>query len=238
MPYTYAYPHPAVTVDTVIFTPGNGGLEVLLIERRQDPFAGCWAVPGGFVEIDEDLDTAARRELQEETGLRDVVMEQFHTFGAPGRDPRERIISVAYMALVRREEMHVRAASDARDARWFAVSKLPKLAFDHSEVLRRAVHQMRRRVAEGAFVFELLPPRFPLASARTLFESVLGHALDARRFNKELMGSGLLLPVAKSGSNGANTRKLLYRMDRRKHKRVAAGTGGALFSFRGAGVKG
>lgn len=238
MSFTYAYPHPAVTVDTVIFSPGGKGLEVLLIERKRDPFAGHWAIPGGFVEIDEDLETAARRELQEETGLTGVTLEQFHTFGAPQRDPRERIISVAYLALVRREAVQVRAASDARDARWFQVGKFPKLAFDHSRVLGMAVEHLRQRAVQGSLIFELLPRRFSMEEAQMAFEMVLGCALDARQFNKEMISCGTLLPVAKSSSTGANKRKLLYRMDEKKHKRLAANPGGINFRFRFTGVKG
>jgi ADP-ribose pyrophosphatase YjhB (NUDIX family) len=136
--HTYEHPHPAVTVDAVLFTERAGVLHVLLIRRGHEPFKGSWALPGGFVDIDEDLDDAVRRELREETGIDGVPLTQFHTFGAPDRDPRERIITVAYHGCVAAEEVEPRAGTDAADARWFPVAALPALAADHDEIIARA----------------------------------------------------------------------------------------------------
>ena len=139
MPYTYDYPRPALTVDCVVFgLDESQQLKVLLIQRSNEPFAGYWALPGGFVDMDEGLETAALRELEEETGVRDLFIEQLYTFGAPGRDPRGRVVSVAYYALVNLSEHPVQAASDARAAKWFVLGQLPKLAFDHQDILRAA----------------------------------------------------------------------------------------------------
>lgn len=144
MPYAYEYPRPMVTVDAIVVRPGGGsgaggaGGEILLVRRGREPFRGMWALPGGFVELDEDLPDAARRELLEETGLDVDTLEQFRTFGKPGRDPRGRQITVAYIAEVSREIPPPRAGDDAREAKWFPLEALPALAFDHAEVLAEA----------------------------------------------------------------------------------------------------
>jgi 8-oxo-dGTP diphosphatase len=139
MPYTYDYPRPALTVDCVVFARDGDDLQVLLIQRDKDPFAGGWALPGGFVEEGETLEQAARRELYEETGLSAIAIEQLHTFGQPGRDPRGWTVSVVYVALVNRADHQPRAADDARNVDWFPTGKLPPLAFDHEEILKVAV---------------------------------------------------------------------------------------------------
>lgn len=143
--YTYAYPRPAVTVDVVLFAPGDEGWQLLLIQRRGEPFAGAWALPGGFVEMDEDLERAARRELCEETGVTDVALSQLHTFGAPGRDPRGRVISVCYVARLTPEQLartHLHSGDDAAAARWWPLSQLPaQLAFDHAQIIDMARQQ-------------------------------------------------------------------------------------------------
>ena len=136
MPYTYEYPRPMVTVDAVVFRRRAGVSEVLLIRRGRDPFAGCWALPGGFVEMDETLDTAAARELEEETGLTGIALEQFHAFGDPGRDPRGRSIAVAYWGMAP-EDAAVQGGDDAAEAAWFPISALPPLAFDHDGIIHR-----------------------------------------------------------------------------------------------------
>jgi 8-oxo-dGTP diphosphatase len=143
--YTYEYPHPAVTVDAVVFTVRDGALHVLLIERAREPFKGAWALPGGFVDIDERLEDAVARELREETGLDGVELEQLHTFGDPGRDPRERIITVAYFGTVPSDATEPRAASDAAAARWFPVERLPALATDHGTIIATACKRLAAR---------------------------------------------------------------------------------------------
>src|SRR5689334_24039427 len=137
MAYTYQYPRAALTVDCVVFGFDEGDLKVLLIERGLEPFKGRWALPGGFVRVDETLDEAARRELAEEAGLRNVFLEQLYTFGTVDRDPRERVVSVAYYSLVKLSDHRAKAATDAANAEWFPISKVPKLAFDHAQILDR-----------------------------------------------------------------------------------------------------
>ena len=145
MPYCYDYPHPAVTVDIVALRRHAGTVELLLIRRRRDPYRNRWALPGGFVNIDEDLDEAARREFAEETGLAARDLQQLRTFGRPDRDPRERVISVAYTAWLAGDDSAPRAGSDAAAARWFTLDDTPPLAFDHAEIIALARHQLRRR---------------------------------------------------------------------------------------------
>jgi 8-oxo-dGTP diphosphatase len=148
--YSYEHPHPAVTTDIVVFTIRDGDLAVLLIQRAQKPYADSWALPGGFVRIDEGLDAAAARELSEETGIENVALEQLHAFGEPDRDPRERVITVAYYALIPSSRAQIRAASDAKGVAWFGLGELPSLAFDHARILDLAVSRLRARLAEPA----------------------------------------------------------------------------------------
>lgn len=147
MPFTYDYPRPAVTVDTVLCTPGgHGELRVLLIRRAHDPFAGCWALPGGFVDAHEDLPTAARRELREETGVAIRRVVQLGAYGTPGRDPRGHTVGVAFLALVAPGAAEAQAGDDAAACGWFSLRRPPRLAFDHGVMLRDA----RRRLGELA----------------------------------------------------------------------------------------
>src|ERR1041385_2430319 len=160
MPHTYQYPRAALTVDCVVFGFDEGELKVLLIQRAGQPFKGKWALPGGFVRIDETLDQAARRELAEEAGLKNVFLEQLYTFGAIHRDPRERVVSVAYFALVKLEPNTPKAATDAADARWFGISEVPELAFDHAEILNTARTRLKGKVRYQPIGFALLPSKF------------------------------------------------------------------------------
>ena len=163
MTFSYKHPRPALTVDCVVFGLDGQDLRVLLIQRDSAPHEGSWALPGGFVEVDETLEMAAMRELQEETGLSRVYLEQLYTFGAVGRDPRERVVSVAYYALVKLSDHQVKAATDARDAAWFDVDDLPSLAFDHDAIVEMALVRLKGKVRYQPIGFELLPPRFTLS---------------------------------------------------------------------------
>jgi 8-oxo-dGTP diphosphatase len=142
MSYTYNYPRPAVTVDCLIFCRFASGWHILLIQRDKPPFEGTWAFPGGFVDIDEPLPAAAERELEEETGLKGTKLEQFRTFGQPGRDPRGRTISVVYYGFIDAPHDNPQAGSDARNARWFDIHDLPPLAFDHSQIIEMALERL------------------------------------------------------------------------------------------------
>lgn len=218
MSYTYEHPRPALTVDCVLFGFGEGELKVLLIQRALQPFKGLWALPGGFVQLDETLDEAARRELEEETGLKNVYLEQLYTFGAVDRDPRERVVSVAYYALVKSADHVATGASDASDARWFSITDLPRLAFDHREILKTALERLRSKVRYEPIGFELLPPKFTLPQLQHLYEAVLQTELDKRNFRKKILSMGLLVALDEQVRTGAHRPAQLFRFDARKYQ--------------------
>jgi 8-oxo-dGTP diphosphatase len=173
-----------MTTDIVIFTIRGERPEVLLIQRGNPPFQGRWALPGGLVEESEDIDVCASRELEEETGVRGLELEQLHTFGAPHRDPRGRYVTVAYYTLVRPDRLKPRAASDAATVRWFAVDDLPSLAFDHAEIIAMARQRLRRRLEESAGAFGFLPDTFTLGELRAVHEAIRGEPIDPRAFRR------------------------------------------------------
>jgi len=220
MPHTYKYPRPALTVDCVVFGFDESELKVLLIERALEPFKGSWALPGGFVHVDETIDDAARRELAEEAGLSNVFLEQLYTFGAVDRDPRERVVSVAYFALVKLSDYNARAAADAADAKWFPISKVPKLAFDHAEILTAALERLKGKVRYQPIGFELLPPKFTLSQLQHLYEAVLGTGLDKRNFRKKVLGFGLLIPLKEKQMVGRHRPAQLFRFDADKYEKL------------------
>lgn len=220
MAYTYQYPRAALTVDCVVFGFDGGELKVLLIERGLEPFKGRWALPGGFVRVDETLDAAARRELQEEAGLTNVFLEQLYTFGAADRDPRERVVSVAYYALVKLSAHEARAATDAAKARWFRVSMVPRLAFDHAEILETAVVRLKGKVRYQPIGFELLPPKFTLSQLQHLYEAVLGTELDKRNFRKKVLSLGLLVPLKETQLAGRHRPAQLFRFDAQRYVKL------------------
>ncbi len=217
MPHTYEFPRAALTVDCVVFGFDETDLKVLLIRRGLEPFMGRWALPGGFVRVDEPIEEAARRELSEETGLENVFLEQLYTFGAVDRDPRERVVSVAYYALVKLAVHPAAAATDATDAGWFPVARLPKLAFDHSDILKTALHRLRAKVRYEPIGFELLPERFTLSQLQHLYEVVLQAELDKRNFRKRILGMDLLVALEEHARTGAHRPAQLFRFDARKY---------------------
>ncbi len=220
MPFNYEYPRAALTVDCVVFGFDEGELKVLLIQRALEPFKGRWALPGGFVRVDETLDDAARRELQEEAGLREVFLEQLYTFGAVNRDPRERVVSVAYYALVKLSGHETKAATDAADARWFPISEAPKLAFDHGDILAAALARLKGKVRYQPIGFELLPPRFTLSQLQHLYEAVLGTGLDKRNFRKKVLSFGLLVPLKETQMTGRHRPAQLFEFDADKYEKL------------------
>ena len=222
MPYTYKYPRPALTVDCVIFGYDTGQpLRVLLIQRAQEPFEGRWALPGGFVDMAEDLEAAALRELSEETGMKDVFIEQLYTFGAPGRDPRGRVVSVAHYALVNLSEHPVQADSDARRVAWFAVDGLPDLAFDHEHIVQTAIRRLRGKVRYQPIGFELLPPQFTLTQLQDLYEAVLGIQLNKRNFRTRIHKMGVLEAVGMQEGVSHRPAKL-YRFNKDKYEQLVS----------------
>jgi 8-oxo-dGTP diphosphatase len=223
MPYTYAYPRPSVTVDCVVF--GLDGLEledlkVLLIERGREPFAGCWALPGGFVDMGEDLETAARRELEEETGVTIGYLEQLYTFGAPQRDPRGRVISVAWYGLVRTLDHTPTGADDANEAAWFPVVSPPPLAFDHQQVLTMAHERLKAKIRYAPVGFNLLPEQFTLRQLQRLYEVLLDRPLDKRNFRRKLLSMGLLIETNELQQDVPHRAARLYRFDPQQYQEL------------------
>lgn len=207
--------YPAIAVDVVIYAMGSESLQVLLVRRRNEPFAGRWALPGGFVGADEALDAAAVRELREETGVTDVYLEQLYTFGEPRRDPRGRVISVAYFALLR-QPTATSAADDATAARWFSLHDLPPLAFDHAEILDYARLRLRYKVEYTNVVYSLLPDTFTLTELQRVYELILGRALDKRNFRKKIGALDLVEPIGGQRRVGAHRPAKLYRFKSRE----------------------
>jgi 8-oxo-dGTP diphosphatase len=232
MAYSYEHPRPSVTVDCVVFGLGDSyDLRVLLIERALDPYQGFWALPGGFVRLEEGLEAAARRELHEETGVRDVFIEQLYTFGALDRDPRGRVISVAYYALVNLSEHPVKASSDARHAEWFKIEELPELAFDHKEILKKAIERLRAKVLYKPIGFELLPEKFTLTDLQKLYETILGQKLNRRNFRSKILKMDLLEELEKQ-TNVAHRPALLYKFNKEKYEELSLREGEFIFEIR------
>jgi 8-oxo-dGTP diphosphatase len=194
----------------VIFTIHNHQLDLLLIRRADEPYSNSWALPGGFVEIEEDLEACALRELEEETGITGVYLEQLYTFGTPNRDPRERVISVAYYALVPPDRINIRAASDAREIAWFEVRHLPALAFDHAEIVNMAHQRLAAKLNYSTIALQFMPQNFTLGELQQVYESILGESLDKRNFRKRLMALNCIKDTGKTRRNGNHRPARLY----------------------------
>jgi 8-oxo-dGTP diphosphatase len=197
-----------VTVDIVVFTVHEETLQVLLIERGIDPFKGRYALPGGFVRAEETLEKAAFRELLEETGTKDVYLEQLYTFGDPHRDPRGRVVTVAYYALVPTDKSPLLAGTDAATAGWYPVSTLPPLAFDHKKIVEYAVDRLRNKLEYTNVGFQLLPAKFTLSALQALQEAILGKPLDKRNFRRKVLGLGLVKPSKEMQATGRKPAQL------------------------------
>lgn len=211
MRYTYEYPRPAVTADVVVFTIRGGELCVLLIRRGKAPFKGSWALPGGFVDQNEPLDRAAVRELEEETKLTGMVVEQLGAFGEPGRDPRGHTVSVAYYTFLPAMRP-VSAGDDASAVDWHAIRSLPKMAFDHGDIIDMALDRLRHRLSDrGSSAIEIVPARFTLSELQHVHEAVLGRRIDKRNFRTRLLARGLVEPVAAARKTGRHRPAQLFR---------------------------
>jgi 8-oxo-dGTP diphosphatase len=195
--YCYRYPHPAVTTDCVIFGFDGIRLKVLLIQRGLDPFKGQWAFPGGFLQMDETAEEGAARELHEETGMTGAFIEQLQAFSSVKRDPRERVITIAFYALVKISE--VRGGDDAAQARWFDIDNVPSLAFDHDMILRVATARLKEKIHFEPIGFELLPSIFTMTELQNLYEAILGVKFDRRNFYKKIISLRLLIPETPEG---------------------------------------
>lgn len=217
MSYTYDFPRPSVTTDILVFSIRDGVLEVLLIERKYDPFQAAFAIPGGFVQMDEDLQAGALRELAEETGLTGIPIRQLGAYGAPGRDPRGRVITIAFIALVPSDDLIARGGSDAQDARWFPVDALPPLAFDHARIVAdgraRLADDVTPSIQDRARVaFDFLPAKFTLSQAQEVFEILRGEAMDKRNFRKWLTNAWPIEDTGEKSTGGRHRPAALFRL--------------------------
>jgi 8-oxo-dGTP diphosphatase len=215
--YCYAYPHPAVTTDVVLFTIRAGALHLLLIRRGREPFADHWALPGGFLDIDEDLHRCAERELEEETGVSGLYLEQLYTFGKTGRDPRERVISVAYFALAPSDRIRLRAGDDAADAAWFPLTDLPALAFDHAEIIRTAHRRLIAKLDYSTIAFQFLPETFTLVELQRLYETLIDAPIDKRNFRRWALALGQIEATGELCRRGRHRPARVYRLTAREH---------------------
>ncbi|MFH0936912.1 MAG: NUDIX domain-containing protein [Candidatus Daviesbacteria bacterium] len=210
------YEYPSVTVDVLIFTVVENKLKIVLIKRGVEPFKNVWAIPGGFVKMEESLEEAASRELLQETGVKNVYLEQLYTFGEPKRDPRTRVITVAYYALVPSQNIKLYASTDASEAQWFSVEKLPALAFDHRQIFDYALNRLRSKIEYTNIVYSLLPPKFRLSDLQKVYEIILGKKLDKRNFRKRMLSLGLLKPSGEKEKSGAHRPAMLYEFRKKE----------------------
>lgn len=221
MTYADQYPKPSVTVDCVVFGLDNAQkLKVLLIQRGVAPYENSWALPGGFVRVDESIEVAAARELKEETGIDKIFLEQLYTFGEVDRDPRDRIITVAYYALINIGEYIIQAKTDAKNAQWFSVEELPDLAFDHRKILDVAKLRLKGKLRYQPIGFELLPAKFTLTQLQRLYETVLEQKLDKRNFRNKILKMKLLIDIEEMQAGVSHRPAKLYRFDKNRYKEL------------------
>lgn len=222
MTHTYDFPRPALTVDCVVFGLDlrEDALRIMLIERDAAPFKGRWALPGGFVKMNESIDEAAMRKLREETGIEGVFLEQLYTFGEVSRDPRERVVSVAYYALVSLEGHAIEAGTDALAAAWFSIDDLPSLAFDHDSIVDVAIQRLKGKIVYEPIGFKLLPERFTLSELQRMYETILGRSVDKRNFRKKILGMGLLKELNEVQMDVAHRAARLYEFDEKKYSQL------------------
>ncbi|MCP4073379.1 MAG: NUDIX hydrolase [Hyphomicrobiales bacterium] len=216
MSYTYLHPHPAVTTDIIVFTVQDDVLKVLLIQRLAPPHEGSWALPGGFVEIEESLDACALRELHEETGLEGIYLEQLYTFGEPGRDPRERVISIAYFALVPSDKLVLQPGSDASAVAWYPISALPELAFDHEKITNIACQRLTDKMEYSTIGLMFMSSEFTLSQVQSLYEVISGKPRDKRNFRKWLLSLDAIEETGRKKAEGAYRPAKLYRLKESK----------------------
>lgn len=216
-----------LSVDCVVFGYAEGILQVALIERKKAPFKGYWALPGGFVEGDETIEQAACRELQEETGIHDIYLEQFHVFSKPDRDPRGRVITVALFALIASDKIFLSATNDAEQAQWFDAYNLPTLAFDHEKIYSQALQSLRDAVMVKPLIFALLPQKFTLSMLQQVYEQIFNTKLDKRNFRKKILSFPFIQETKQMTQGGSHRPARLYQFNKNRY----GSYGSVLFSF-------
>lgn len=216
--YTYDYPRPAITVDCIIFGFDKNELKVLLTKRAIEPYLGKWAFPGGFINIDETADDCARRKLLEEAGLQDIFMEQLYTFSDLDRDPRYRVISIAYYALVRSTDYILDAGLNIEDVQWFSLQEIEDLAFDHNKILDIAIERLKGKIRYQPIGFELLPEKFTLPDLHRLYETILQRDIDRGNFRKKILSMDLLIDHSDEQENRPSRGAKIYSFDRERYE--------------------
>ncbi len=216
--YTYKYPRPAVTVDCVLFGFDKGEIKVLLTKRGIEPFLGKWAFPGGFIQEQETADGCARRKLAEEAGLKEIFLEQLYTFSGVERDPRYRVISIAYYALVNSTDYVARAGADIADVQWFRLDEIEELAFDHKVILETAVERLKGKIRYEPIGFELLPREFTMPELHKLYETILQRSIDRGNFRKKMLSFGLLIDHSEKQMDRGATAAKIYSFDKEKYE--------------------
>lgn len=206
-----------LSVDAVVFGYEAGVISILLIKRKYQPFKGKWAIPGGFVLNTESLEEAVERELKEETGVKINYLEQLYTFGSPDRDPRGRVVSVAYFGLVRPNEFRVQASTDAEQAEWFNIDELPDLSFDHKEILKAAIERLQGKITYEPLGFELLDAKFPFSDLEKLYTTLLGRSVDRRNFRKKIIGLNVLDELDEKVSKGSGRPANLFQFNKKRY---------------------
>ncbi|WP_108823250.1 NUDIX domain-containing protein [Dysgonomonas sp. Marseille-P4361] len=218
--YTYDYPRPAITVDCIIFGFDKNELKVLLTKRAIEPYLGKWAFPGGFINIDETADDCARRKLLEEAGLQDIFMEQLYTFSDLNRDPRYRVISIAYYALVRSTDYILDAGLNIEDVQWFSLQEIEDLAFDHNKILDIAIERLKGKIRYQPIGFELLPEKFTLPDLHRLYETILQRDIDRGNFRKKILSMDLLIDHSDEQENRPSRGAKIYSFDRERYENL------------------
>lgn len=224
------YWHPAVTTDAVVFGFDGEQLNVLLIERGNEPYLGCWALPGGFIkETDKSAEDSVYRELHEETNVEDIYLEEFKTFSETTRDPRERVITIAFFALVVKDKYTIKGGDDARKAEWFPVDKLPELAFDHQEIIREALERLRYRIHFEPIGFHLLDKEFTMPQLQNIYISILNperddpRLLDRRNFAKKMIKLGYIKETGEKVTGNPYRSPKLYVFDEKAYQEAKKG---------------
>jgi 8-oxo-dGTP diphosphatase len=207
----FGYEQPAVTVDIVIFTVNEDTLKVMLVRRAEEPFVDSWSLPGGFLKTGESLEDAALRVLKEKSGVENVYVEQLYTFGAPDRDPRTRVITITYFALIPWKDLVQPPSGKVTDLMWSSVYHLPKLAFDHKEIVAYAVKRLRAKASYSNIVYGLMPRQFRLSELQRMYEIIINNKLDKRNFRKRMLATGLLQETGRKDLAGAHRPAMLYK---------------------------
>ena len=211
--YCYEYPHAALTADCVVFGFDGRELNLLLVERGIEPYKGLWALPGGFMKIDETVEECAIRELGEETSVKDIYLQQFHVFSEVERDPRERVVTVAFYALVRKNQLSPLAGDDAAQARWFRLDELPPLAFDHYEIVSMGLESLRENLRTRPIAFRLLDKEFTMTELQRVYEAINGVEYDRRNFSRKMISTGYLSDLGPAPEPAHNRVPQLYSFD-------------------------